>query len=318
MPGLYVFPGGTVDQADADLKWCKHLAAFGLDGDRLACLVPKTSSRPQIYQTKKNELLKEVSLRITAIRETFEECGILICRREKHRDAATGWAEHVSVPKSELRTWQSRVHDDATEFLNLCEKFECYPDLWALHEWRNWLTPTTAYEKRFNTAFYLTCMPHVPHAEYEAKEMEDLKWDTPDKLSSMGITFPPPQQCEIAHLTKIKSIDSLLNVAVKRNEEGAQLFLPVRFRMKDGTIQVLPGDTMYPDEASLVEKQLIDRSDITMSDFQKITAVKNRAEFHDSKVDVIFTDNGEDNCVAFPIPGYSKVAYGDKKTENKS
>lgn len=47
--------------------------------------------------------------------------------------------------------------------------------MWALHEWRNWLTPTTAYEKRFNTAFYLTCMPDVPHAEYENVEMEDLK-----------------------------------------------------------------------------------------------------------------------------------------------
>lgn len=190
-----------MDPEDANLKWHEHLTAFGLGNDRLSSLVPRTVSRPQIFRSRKNELLREISLRITAIRETFEECGILICRRDKDGGARSGWAEHVSgekshqitrnygdqfpasitlvgqfsVPEGELQTWQSKVHNDATEFLNLCQKLECYPDLWALHEWRNWLTPTTAYEKRFDTAFYLACLPDIPHAEYEAEEMEDLK-----------------------------------------------------------------------------------------------------------------------------------------------
>lgn len=71
--------------------------------------------------------------------------------------------------------WKNKVHNDATEFLNLCQKLECYPDLWALHEWSNWLTPTYRFKTRFDTAFYLVCMPHMPHAEYEAIEMEDLQ-----------------------------------------------------------------------------------------------------------------------------------------------
>jgi len=75
-----------------------------------------------------------------------------------------------------MQTWQNKVHNDATEFLNLCQKLECYPDLWALHEWRNWLTPTYEYKtKRFNTAFYLACISHMPYAEYEAIEMDDLQ-----------------------------------------------------------------------------------------------------------------------------------------------
>lgn len=96
MPGLYVFPGGAVDPADANLKWREHFAAFGLDSDKLASLVSRTASRPQIFRSRENELLREISLRITAIRETFEECGILICRRE---DAPSGWAEHMSGGK---------------------------------------------------------------------------------------------------------------------------------------------------------------------------------------------------------------------------
>ncbi|XP_012522200.1 nucleoside diphosphate-linked moiety X motif 19-like [Monomorium pharaonis] len=317
MPGLYVFPGGAVDPADANLKWRKHFTAFGLGDDKLASLVPRTVSRPQIFRSRENELLREISLRITAIRETFEECGILICRRDRDGGAHSGWAEHVAVPQGELQTWQSKVHEDATEFFNLCQRYECYPDLWALHEWRNWLTPTAVYEKRFDTAFYLACLPDVPHAEYEAKEMEDLKWDTPEKLSTMGITFPPPQQYEIARMTKVKSIDELLDIAVERNKEGSQLYLPISVYLKDGVMHVLPSDTMYPKKVELFEKQTIDKSDITTEEFQKISPFKNRTEFLDTQINVIFTDNGEDNRVSFPLPGYSKIAYGKEEPKNK-
>lgn len=66
---------------------------------------------------------------------------------------------------------------------------------------------------------------------------------------------------------------------------------------------------MYPKEVSLLEKQLIDKSDITIDEFNRITPIKNRTEFLESKVNIIFTDNDEDNCVVFPMPGYSKKAY---------
>jgi len=94
----------------------------------------------------------------------------------------------------------------------------------------------------------------------------------------------------------------------------------VRVRTKDGTVLVMPGDTMYPKEVELSEKQLIDRSDVTVDEFEKITPIKNRTEFHGTQVNVIFTDavNGEDSRVAFPsLPEYSKRTYGNVETKNK-
>ncbi|KYQ52807.1 Nucleoside diphosphate-linked moiety X motif 19, mitochondrial [Trachymyrmex zeteki] len=318
MPGLYVFPGGAVDPTDSNLKWYEHFSAFGLDKDKLASLVPKTVSRPQIFQSKENELLKEISLRITAIRETFEECGILICRRNKDGDAHSGWAEHVSIPEGELQMWKNKVHNDATEFLNLCQKLECYPDLWALHEWSNWLTPTYRFKTRFDTAFYLVCMPHMPHAEYEAIEMEDLQWFSPEKLLSTNVEFPPPQQYEIAKFTKVKSIDNLLDIAMERNKIGVQLYLSVTVQLKDGIVFLLPEDTMYPNvkEIELFEQQLIDKSDITAHEFEKMTLIKNRIVILDTQVNIIFTDNGKDNCVIFLKPGYHSKS-GNVESKNK-
>lgn len=317
MPGLYVFPGGAIDPADANLKWLEYFTGFGLGDNRLASLIPRTISRPQIFHSRENELLREISLRITAIRETFEECGILICRRDKDGGANSGWAEYISVPKDELRIWRNKVHNNATEFLNLCQKFECYPDLWALHEWRNWLTPTIRYDKRFNTAFYLACLPDIPHAEYEAQEMEDLKWDTPEKLASTDIMFPPPQQCEIAKLIQVRSVDDLLDIAVERNKKGAELYLPISVYLKDGVIHVLPGDTMYPKKVELVEKQIIDKTDITIKEFQKISPVKNRVEFLDMQAIYIDNVSGKESCVSFSMPRYSKKVNDNKEPKNK-
>lgn len=48
-------------------------------------------------------------------------------------------------------------------------------------------------------------------------------------LSSLDINvkLPPPQSYEIATLNKIKNIETLLDLAMKRNKEGVQLYLGV-------------------------------------------------------------------------------------------
>lgn len=98
MPGTYVFPGGNVDPADSDLKWHELFAAFGFDNRHFVSLVPKAAVRPQILKSQRNELSRDISLRITAIRETFEECGVLMCRRRDDR-ALSVWAQHLSGKK---------------------------------------------------------------------------------------------------------------------------------------------------------------------------------------------------------------------------
>lgn len=98
MAGTYVFPGGVIASADSTLKWREIFAAFGVNNDRFASLIPKVATQPEIHQPIENELPRQISLRITAIRETFEESGILICRH-KDDDTVTNWAKHVSSKK---------------------------------------------------------------------------------------------------------------------------------------------------------------------------------------------------------------------------
>ncbi|KOC66509.1 Nucleoside diphosphate-linked moiety X motif 19, mitochondrial [Habropoda laboriosa] len=246
MPSTYVFPGGVIEPSDADLKWDKLFSTFGFDANSFKTLSPNTSVRPQIFKSGPNELPREISLRITAIRETFEECGILICKQSRDDSMQFGWAGRIEISENELQSWQTRVHNDAREFYTLCENFKCYPDLWSLYEWSNWLTPTYFVGRRFNAVFYFACVPVVPQTICEVTEMEDIKWDMPGNLlfSASKIALPPPQQYEIARIAKFESIDNLLDFAIERSKIGVLLNLPVKVELQDGKVHVLPGDSI--------------------------------------------------------------------------
>jgi len=103
LPGSAVFPGGVIDPADADVKWRKLFNALGFNGGSLASLIPRVTTRPQIFHSAPNELPREISLRITAIRETFEESGVLVCRHGRDNDNAgkSSWAHSITSEESQ-------------------------------------------------------------------------------------------------------------------------------------------------------------------------------------------------------------------------
>lgn len=83
-------------------------------------------------------LFREITLRLTAVRECFEEVGLLLCRSRSQLDfGAVTCAQ--AVP--DLESWQRRVHNKPAEFLTLCRELNVVPDLWALHEWSAWASP---------------------------------------------------------------------------------------------------------------------------------------------------------------------------------
>lgn len=112
-------------------------------------------------------------MRITAIRETFEELGVLICKHKEHLNDSNSFS-HLVYDDFDVAHWQKQVsaiwstykqnwfrkmlymvsilikiHQDASKFLKLCEELNVVPDIWSLSEWSTWLTPTFKRDKRF-------------------------------------------------------------------------------------------------------------------------------------------------------------------------
>ncbi|XP_017117012.1 nucleoside diphosphate-linked moiety X motif 19 [Drosophila elegans] len=249
MPDSSVFPGGVCDATDSSPAWLDHFRRNEISAAKLRDVGHVKGPRPKMFEIKvdKEALDPSLALRLTAIRETFEELGILLCRDSKSLTSTSGYAKfHEQFDRVH---WQHIVHNDASQFLELCKKLEVFPDVWALHEWSAWRTPST-FKKRFETAFYMTALEQEPSVHIEPNEVKDCAWRSPlDYLQAClrkELWLPPPQFYELSRCLNFSSLESLRQFAAEREVKGLGLIHPVMYKCKNGTVHLLPGDEAYP------------------------------------------------------------------------
>lgn len=179
MPGMWVFPGGNVDRVDSNLAWVELFQKFQNIDLTQETFFQDGAHIPEIYTSTKTEdiIPKQVSLRITAVRETFEEAGILLCRPKnidpsKHlHNGMLNYEFEQLQDKKDVQAWQKRIRKNSPDFIELCRQLECTPDIHALYDWSNWLTPTGFKAKsRFDTMFYLTILPRMGRVVIDGNE----------------------------------------------------------------------------------------------------------------------------------------------------
>lgn len=120
--------------------------------------------------TSGKQFSRDISLRITAIREVFEEVGLLLClNANQFHQSRNSWANGIT--NFNRKYWQTKVHNSAKEFLILCKHLNVIPDLWSLAEWSMWRSPAGA-SKRYDTAIYFVAMQERPQLILEPSEIE--------------------------------------------------------------------------------------------------------------------------------------------------
>ncbi|XP_041648639.1 nucleoside diphosphate-linked moiety X motif 19 [Cheilinus undulatus] len=267
MPNAYVFPGGVLDSSDFSSEWLdifesfRNCPNFGL---RRVKQPPET--RPPIFATDRLKLGSpvpgEVAFRICALRETFEESGVLlvVSKVEEKRllksmegSCDTDKVLHnktSSLSRSELTKWRALVNQNPSNFIRMCRELEVLPNIWALHEWSNWLTPKGRRAARYDTVFFICCLQDIPHTLQDEKEIVHFKWSTPSEVlqsyQAKEFWIAPPQFYELSRMCRLPLLNDLHNFSSKRATEGLEQWLPV-VSSKDGQhISLLPGDRSYP------------------------------------------------------------------------
>ena len=142
--GALVFPGGKIARGDDDAAWADH--AIGWD---------------------KYDPVQR-ALRIGAIRESFEETGILLA--EHHDGAPFADVCDVDVRKS--------VDRGETPFLDVVRDLGVRLRLDGLSVFARWITPTFM-PKRFDTWFYVMHAPPEQVAACDGRETVDAEWIAP-------------------------------------------------------------------------------------------------------------------------------------------
>lgn len=241
----FVFPGGATEPADFDSKWIHHFNQNGFSREQLLSqfVVPNKSRLPLYMDAVQanNDCIPEVGYRISAIRETFEETGVLFCKTPSSTDISS---------INNLREWQERVHRNPDEFLRLCEEHKIFPDIWSLYEWSDWLTPEHMGPKRYDTIFYISVLEAIPDVKIDGKEITEVRWSDPTSAISEhvqgNIWLAPPQIYELCRLAHFETSKDIKSFASTRQLSGICRWLPVGKTSKGLMMTVLPGDALHP------------------------------------------------------------------------
>ena len=147
--GALVFPGGKVDEDDRallDRGLCRAVA--GLDEDQTV-------------------------VRIAAIREAFEECGLMLAR-------VRGEGELIDSRRlAELdRNYRHRLHEGKVAFSHVIEAEGLELACDTLVHFAHWITPEMA-PKRFDTQFFIAQAPPDQLAAHDGQEIVDSLWIRP-------------------------------------------------------------------------------------------------------------------------------------------
>ncbi|KAM9366497.1 acyl-coenzyme A diphosphatase NUDT19 [Symphorus nematophorus] len=264
MPNAYVFPGGMVDPSDFSSEWLDIFKSFRNSPTfGLRRVKQPLETRPPIFATDRLKLGSpipgEVAFRICALRETFEESGVLLVvskQDEKNvlksiEDGATDQVLHnAELCSKELSRWRILVNQDPSNFIQMCRELQVLPNIWALHEWSNWLTPKERYgATRFDTAFFICCLQETPHTLQDEREIERFQWSTPSGVlqsyQARELWIPPPQFYELSRMCRFPLLNDLNKFSSQRATEGSEQWIPVIIK-NERYISVLPGDKLYP------------------------------------------------------------------------
>uniref|UniRef100_A0A3Q3VQW4 Acyl-coenzyme A diphosphatase NUDT19 n=1 Tax=Mola mola TaxID=94237 RepID=A0A3Q3VQW4_MOLML len=273
MPNAYVFPGGMLDSSDFSSEWLDIFKDFSNSPSfGLRRVKQRVETRPPIFATDRLKLGSpipgEVAFRICALRETFEESGVLLVVSKPEENTLFGRTDDMfsSYPaidnkanelcSDELSRWRTLVNQNPSNFVRMCRELEVLPNIWALHEWSNWLTPAGTYGgTRFDTAFFICCLQEIPHTLQDQREIVRFQWSTPAEVlqsyQAEEFWIAPPQFYELSRMCRFPLHKDLHKFSSQRATEGCEQWLPVVTKDEHNTpVSLLPGDKLYPMDSS--------------------------------------------------------------------
>jgi len=200
VPDAYVFPGGTIDRGDRS-----PMARMRLVGDW----------RPA-----------EPAFTYAAIRETYEECGLLFATSP--------------VDPDRLRGARTRMLEGTRSFNDTLVDLDVRLDAKAIHYFSRWITPPSI-PHRFDARFFVAALPAGQIAEADAFETYDGRWVKPAEMLEAGkanevqIVFPTAKHLErvagfpdVAGLLQFADAKTTIPVTpeTRESDDGAFFFLP--------------------------------------------------------------------------------------------
>lgn len=223
MSGMYVFPGGWVDDGDrVERFWATHI----------------DMNPAEIHQCLGGGLNPDVLIGygVAAIRELFEEAGVFLARAREDM-------------KIRLKDMEARRMAGLLEpgWFNKAVGSEGWTlEFSKLFRWSHWITPRRM-KRRYDTRFFLACMPDGQTCRPDDRETTHGVWISPKKglmANATGETpLSPPTLVTLHQLLPFKN-----RLDLEAAASGRAWGIPVKPRlipMKKGGLILEPWDPEY-------------------------------------------------------------------------
>jgi 8-oxo-dGTP pyrophosphatase MutT (NUDIX family) len=218
--GAHVFPGGKLDPADLELDMQAHL-------DRDETALHEALREPGLSTRE------AAGLHVAALREAFEECGLLL---------AHGASQRVA----ELAALRAT---EGFSFNRLLADLSLRLDTSRLVPWSRWITPKvpSVTSKRFDTRFFVALIEGEVEVSHDDKELVETVWVRPRAALEMywagRMMLAPPQIMSLATLSHHGSGQAVLAAA---RAAGPALIEPHTCEIDGERVVCYPGDERHP------------------------------------------------------------------------
>lgn len=223
--GAAVFPGGKMSASDSDPRIAGRVGGGHLPGEQ------------------------RFALRVAAVRETFEESGLLLAR---HGGAMIDGTQRAALHQR----WQARVATGGNAFVDMVCEEDLELALEQLVPYAHWVTPEVS-PKRFDTHFFIAAAPAGQVAQHDGSEAVDSFWIRPadalDDCAQRRRTIIFPTLCNLALLAQTGDVAGAVQAARSRPVRRIQ---PTLTQRADGKrVPTLPAGAGYP----ALSDELMDR-----------------------------------------------------------
>jgi 8-oxo-dGTP pyrophosphatase MutT (NUDIX family) len=224
--GAFVFPGGSVDQRDQDIA---DEAWVGPPPREWAQVL--TSDEPMAR-----------SLVCAAVRETFEESGVMLA----------GLAADSIVEDTSGDDWEAdrlALLDRSLSLAELLSRRGLVLRADLLRVWAHWITPEVE-PKRFDTRFFVAAMPAGQRTRHVGGEADRVAWMRPAEAiagNERGELFlMPPTLATLSDVTAYPTVAAMLAAGEQR--EVVRILPKLLLDDNDKLRFLLPHDPDYPPE----------------------------------------------------------------------
>jgi len=216
--GAWVFPGGVLDEQDRDRRLYRR--CVGLNDHRASRLLALRRDGLAYW--------------MAAIRETFEEAGLLL--------AVSGCGQSRRAALGE----RNALIGGRVRFGEICRRRNWKLPVGRIHYVSHWITPSAA-PRRFSTRFFVAESSSGLKAQADGREVLQARWFEPDQALRRDIPLAHPTRHFLRKLREMGSIGQAMAWAVSAGCRSVPATRPQVRRIDGQLMSCLPtGEVLGP------------------------------------------------------------------------